>query len=189
MNFRLPQWKYLKYDIDDWLSRLTFRRWINNNPRIIILLTNLSVIILIIAVYFMVRKNNSTEFSDFQKSWYYDLNTGMLFVAGNELVTPIPAPSGPGPDGKPVGVKAYVFSFTRDPNESQRFVGFLEKADPNYANSKTIDGLAKWGEGKLIKRIGDKQWYSATSKEGKEILKRALAPNKDGENPNQFSPQ
>ena len=188
MAFQLPEWKYLKDDIRDWWSRIYFRKWINNNPKIIILLTNLSVIIFIIVIYVMFKPNGESS-PQTDKAWYFDLNTGELFVADSDLTTPIAVPSGSLASGEAAGVKAYVFSYVKDPNESQRFVGFLEKTDPNYVNSKTIEGIAKWGEGKLIKRIGDKRWYSATSKEGKEILKHALAPNINGDNPNQVSPQ
>ena len=188
MNFRLPEWKYLKDDIEDWFSRIYIRRWINSNPRIIVLITNLAVILFIVVIYSVVRKN-SAQRPEYEKAWYYDLNTGQLFVANNDLTTPISAPSGPLPDGKPAGVKAYVFSYVKNSDQSQRFVGFLEKNDPNYVNSKPNGGPAQWGDGKLVKRTSDNKWFQADSKEGKEILKQALAPNKDGEAPNQYSPQ
>lgn len=187
MALKLPQWKYLKDDIEDWFSRLFIRKWINTNPRIIILITNISVILLIIVMYSVVRKNGSRP--EYEKAWYYDLNTGQLFVAENGVESSIKAPSGPAPDGKPAGVKAYVFSYVKNPDQSQRFVGFLEKDDPNYNNSRPLPNSSKWGEGKLVKRISDNKWFPADSKEGKEIFKQALTPNKDGESPSQLSPQ
>ena len=188
MAFRLPEWKYLKYQIKDWWYQSAIKSWINSNPIIIILLTNVSVILLIIVIYIMYKPNN-TVIPQTDKAWYYDLNTSRLFVADSDKQSPIAAPSGPLSGGGFAGVKAYVFSYVKDPNESQRFIGFLEKNDPNYVNSKTVEGFARWGEGKLIKRVGDKQWYSATSPEGKEILKRILRQNLNGDNPTQVLPQ
>ncbi len=188
MNFRLPEWKYLKDDIDNWLSQLFIRRWINSNPRIVILITNLTVILLILIIYSVVR-TKSAPVPEYEKAWYYDLNTGQLFVAENDLATPIQAPSGPLPDGKPAGVKAYVFSYVRNPDQSQRIVSFLEKNDPNYVKPVQNGRPAQWGDGKLVKRITDKKWFPADSKEGKEILSQALTRNKEGESPTQVSPQ
>jgi hypothetical protein len=150
----------------------------------VVLLTNLSVIILLVSVYNIAKKNGNLRPENNEKVWYYDLNTGRLFVEGQEQPTQITAPSGFLPDGSPAGIRAYVFSYVKDPNESQRFIGYLEKKDPNYiANSKTSDNAEKWKQGMLIRKIDDTAWYRADSLEGREILRQALAPNKDGENP------
>lgn len=184
MAFRIPEWKYLKYDIQELWSRLSIRKWVNTNPRIIILVTNVSVIILIVVIFGMVRSSGVMKFDNYRKDWYYDLNTGQLFAKDKDLLPPISAPSGPLPNGGPAGVKAYVFSYVKDPNNSERFIGFLEINDPNYTVIKNSSGEPrKWGEGKLIRRIEDKTWYRADSKQGREILKQALTPNKEGENP------
>ncbi|NQU09161.1 hypothetical protein HQ590_00095 [bacterium] len=44
------------------------------------------------------------------QDWFYDLNTQQLFAAPLGTIPPVAAPSGPLPDGKPAGVRAYVYS-------------------------------------------------------------------------------
>ena len=58
--------------------------------------------------------------------WYYDLNTGELFVAKSDRIPPIEAPSGRLPSGMPAGVRAHVFSCGDCENPDERFLGFLE---------------------------------------------------------------
>ena len=109
------------------------------------------------------------ELSD--KAWFYDLNTGKLFVGKDKQVPPIEAPSGPLSiesaarplqEGGPAGVKAYVFSYAREPNESERFIGFLETSVPKEIMEKLESTKSKagsterWGYGKLVRRLKGK---------------------------------
>lgn len=182
MSFRIPEWKYLKYDIQEWLEHLTLRRWINSKPLIIIAITTLSVIILIVVIVGMLRPNEATRAKNPKKEWYYDLNTGELFVGEANLIAPIDAPSGPLADGKAAGVRAYVLSYIPEPNDSERFIGFLETKDPSYIANNN-NGKQKWGQGMLIKRVGDTQWFRADSRQGRIIFQQAFTPNENGENP------
>ena len=185
----LPDW--MRYEFrhrwerfQNHFRRLPIRKWINENPRIIVGLTVVSALVLLVIVIRMLVPNRPVTFEDSEKSWFYDLNTGKLFAAKSELVPPIEAPSGPLSNGEPAGVLAYVFSYSSEPNESQRFIGFLEIPDPNFspnsANSQ-LSGAKRWGQGKLIRRVEDKQWVSANSKEGQAILREFFQPNEEGE--------
>jgi hypothetical protein len=191
MPFRIPEWKYLRYDIQQLWDRIALRRRINANPRIIIVVTNVSVIIFIIMFLQFFRSGQVKRVSDYKKEWFYDLNTGQLFAADKEHIPPIEAPSGPLPDGQPAGVRAYVFSYVEEPNESERFIGFLETADPNYAGDTTdkAKGITRWGRGRLIRKISDKKWVPADSKQGREIFEEALTPDENGKNPQYCAPK
>jgi hypothetical protein len=113
-----------------------------------------------------------------EQAWFYDLNTGKLFTAGSELAGPIEAPSGPLADGKPAGVKAYVFSYTYNPAESELFVGFLEMPDTNTPASSENN---RWGEGKLIRKPDEKRWVKAAGRDGQNIIREVFKPNEKGQ--------
>jgi hypothetical protein len=107
------------------------------------------------------------------------------------LIPPIEAPSGPLENGEPAGVKAYVFSYKGEPNESERFIGFLETFTPEAKRNQTSSAnpsgdsaaelIKQWGEGRLIRRIEDEKWFAANSKEGRAIIENTFRPNESGE--------
>jgi len=193
MNFRLPDW--LRYEMQQRWERtagklLVVRNWLNQrDPRIIIGITCVSAIVLVVVAISLLIPEKTAKIEESEKAWFYDLNTGRLFTAKSDLIPPIEAPSGPLPDGEPAGVKAYVFSYAFEPNESERFIGFLEIADPNakedsavFIKSK-ITGAEQWGRGKLIRRVEDEYWFAGDSYESRAILEEVFLPNENGERP------
>lgn len=199
MSFRIPDW--LRYEIREKWERLAaklldVRRWINRqNPRIIIGITVVTVLVLLTIVIGLLSGPKAPEIKEYKKAWFYDLNTGKLFVDKSSLIPPIEAPSGPLPDGSPAGVKAHVFTFAYEPNESERFIGFLETTDPNAEiNSSTssrqkTDSIKSWGQGKFFRRVEDEKWVSGSSKEARAILNEAFAPDENAERPRYCPPQ
>ena len=172
------------------------RKWINRrDPRIIIGITVVTVVFFLIIIISLLSGPEIAEIIEYKKSWYYDLNTGELFAARKGLIPPVEAPSGPLPDGSPAGVKAHVFTYVPEPNESELFIGFLETSDPNAdVNSRTsamqkTNSAASWGQGKLFRRVEDKKWVLGSSKEGRAILEEALLPNDEGERPLNHRPK
>jgi hypothetical protein len=192
MSLRIPDW--LRYEIQQrWL---TLRRRINNaNPRFIISITAASVFVLLMIVLGLLTSEKTVEVQDYEKAWFYDLNTGKLFTAKSDLVPPVEAPSGPRPNGTPAGVKAYVFTYVSEPNESERFIGFLEIPDPNAEkdsfapSSSGTGGAEKWGRGRLIRRVEDKRWIPANTAKGQAIIRELFLPNEKGQRPQYCSPQ
>ncbi len=187
MASKLDQLRDVIYEIKELWKLLPIRQWINNNPKLVIRITAVSVVLLLIVIVSLLIPQNTVKIQDYKKAWFYDLNTGGLFFARNSAVPPIKAPSGPLPNGEQAGVKAYIFSYTPEPNMSDRFIGFLETTDPaakdnmpGSANTKS-SGPKEWGKGRLIRRPGDKQWYPADSSEGQAILKEVMLPNKKGQ--------
>lgn len=199
MPFKLPD--LLVSEIRPLWERLTakvkgVRNWLNQqNPRIIIGITCASVLVFLLVVILQSGQQKVPELEESKKSWYYDLNTGKLFVAKIDLVVPIEAPSGPLPNGSPAGVRTYVFAYGYKANESERFIGFLERPDPNAeqhgSKSATISTYSaeSWGRGKLIRRVDDEQWVPADSAEGIDILKEVLLPNESGERAQYLAPE
>ena len=119
-------------------------------------------------------------------AWFYDANTGRLFTGSFKKAGPIPAPSGPLPDGGHAGFRAHVYSYVLEPSELELFVGFLERSDPSAgAKATAYDGtdFQAWAQGRLIKRVKDEQWVAATSAQGQEILHELLKPDAHGRTP------
>jgi hypothetical protein len=185
MFFTLPDW--LRYEIQERWERLALRKWINKNPMIIVSITIASVLILLVIIGLSMPKKTVTIVKEYKKGWFYDPNTGELFVAESDAVPLIDAPSGTSPGGRLAPVRAYVFSYAYEPNETNRFIGFLEI--PNPVAKKEVpgsigsgaSGAKRWGWGRLIRRVDDEQWVPADSNEGQAILKELFLPNENGE--------
>ena len=203
MSFRIPDW--LGYEIrEKWegvvAKLLGVRRWLNRqNPKIIISITVFTVLLLLMIVIGLLLSGEPPKVKEYKKGWFYDLNTGKLFVAKSKLIPPIAAPSGPLENGKPAGVKAYVFSYKYEPNESERFIGFLEvftsEARRNQTTSTKSRGdsaaelIKQWGDGRLIRRVEDEQWFAANSNEGRAIIENVFSPNENGERARFYPPE
>ena len=104
-----------------------------------------------------------------KKAWFYDLNTGELFVTRFKSIPPIDAPSGPLANGEPAGVRAYVYRYAGQA-EDEKFIAYIEKFTPQAADlmkSRDKEIRAKaWQEGRLVRRTDGKEWVSANSPAG-----------------------
>lgn len=203
MSFRIPDW--LGYEIrEKWeglvVKLIGVRSWLNRqNPKIIISITVVTVLILVTTVIGLLSSGEAPKVIEYKQAWFYDLNTGKLFVSKSKLIPPIEAPSGPLENGEPAGVKAYVFSYKHEPNESERFIGFLETFTPeakrnqttsaNSSGGSTEELIKQWGEGRLIRRLEDEKWFAANSKEGRVIIENAFRPNESGEHARYCPPE
>ena len=194
MFFRLPDW--LRFEmrekwerLQDRCKELALRRWINDNPKMVIAITTVSACLLLVVVITLLWPDKTAKVELGEKEWFYDLNTGKLFAAKQGLTPPIEAPSGPLPDGRPAGVRAYVLSYAFEPNESERFIGFLETTDPRGGDESPPSGegyasaAKQWAKGKLIRTVEDERWVPADSRLGRVIMENAFIPNENGERP------
>jgi len=172
-------------------ARSGCRQWLNRNPAVVVGICCLSAVVLGLVVAWFTRPEAKQKAVSFEKEWYYDLNTGELFTAPAGLAGPIEAPSGPLPNGHPAGVKAYVLSYAEQPNEAERFIGFLQKPDPNGKGDRallTSSAAALWKQGKLVKKVEDRIWVPAGTPQGRAIIEKAMAPNENGEPPYYVQP-
>jgi hypothetical protein len=191
----LPEW--FKIELKEaWeglkvrLGLPTLRRWINEYPQVVVSVAGASAMLLLaIVIWLKLPDKPAPQIVTIEKEWYYDLNTDELFVADKGLVPPIEAPSGPLPSGKPAGVRAYVLSYADEPNESKRFIAFLETIASPEIQAKwpkrrdSVSAAKRWGKGRLIRRIDDKVWFPADGALGQRLLEEAFAPNKNGDRP------
>ena len=156
------------------------RLWLNKNAVII----GTASAILLIASILSVWKPTSRRHTDTwtPREYYYDLNTGKLFVAQKMHNPPIEAPSGPH-EGRPGGVLAHVFT-CGDCQEEQWRVGFLEKHtdDAKQAMQALQDSqpglghapvIARLAQGTLVKRPEDADWVMKISPKGQKLIKEA----------------
>jgi hypothetical protein len=200
MAFEIPEW--LKYDVQRkkerlgrWWQELAAREWANENPAFVIAITGASVLLLLVVIVWLTWPEHVPQVTEYKKEWYYDLNTGELFAAQKGLTPPIEAPSGPLPDGQPAGVRAYVLSYVADPNEAERFIAFLEIADPNGLKDVSdkpgskLTPARRWGRGRLLRRLDDEKWVQGDSPDGQAIFSNASTPNENGQRPSYYQPE
>jgi hypothetical protein len=191
----MPNFGYLKYEIKGWWERLTIRDWLRRSPVIILSLSVLLVIGVIGFLVYLTLPEKVEQVDTSEKEWFYDLKHRGLFVAKGGQLPPIEAPSGPLANGEPAGVRAYVFTYSDDPNTTDTFIGFLETTDPNVGKSTIgpmdlrVSGAELFSKGRLIRRVEDKEWVEANSEEGRAILKEVFRKNEAGKIPHYIPPK
>jgi len=191
----MPNFGYLKYEIKGWWERLSIRDWISRSP---ILIITASVLLVVGVMAFLVRltlPEKVEQVDTSEKEWFYDLKRRRLFVVKKGPLPPIEAPSGPLANGEPAGVRAYVFTYSDDPNTTDTFIGFLETIDPNVDKSSIVpmdlrvSGAEIFAKGRLIRRVKDTEWVEANSEEGRAILKEVFRKNEAGKIPQYIPPK
>jgi len=191
----MPDFGYLKYEIKGFWERLAIRDWLSRSP---ILIIGASSILLLGVIAFLVTltlPEKAVQVDTSEKQWFYDLNHQRLFPVKSGQLPPIEAPSGPLADGNPAGVRAYVFTYSDDPNTTDTFIGFLETTDPNVDKSSIglmdlrVSGAETFSKGRLIRKVKDKEWVEANSEEGRAILKEAFRKNESGKIPEYIAPK
>lgn len=167
------------------------RSWANKNPRLVVGLTALSVLLLVaIIIALLTPDERMVTMDDSEKQWCYNLDTGELFAAS--IAEHDRAGGGGDPNmWEPLIANAYVMSYAYEPNESQRFIGFLEIPDPNAGDEPAPGkgGAGKWGRGKLIRRVEDLEWVPADGKAGQKLLQSIFRPNEMGQMPRYCPPK
>jgi hypothetical protein len=191
MAWRMPE--LLKNEIGHLLERLregteglNLRSRVNSHPGAVLGVAAVSVLLLTGALVRFFRSAPPPAFQEGRQAWFYDVNTRELFLASRKKTGPIEAPSGPTPDGELAGFRAHVYGCVLDPNESELFVGFLERPDPDSdtkAAASDIRDFDRWARSRLIRRVDDKQWVRVMSPEGQAILNEMTRPNKKGQTP------
>jgi len=190
----MPDFGYLKYEIKERWERLAIREWLSRSPKLVIGVSAVLVVGLIVFGIWLTLPKKVVEVENYEKEWFYDLKHRRLFVARKGQIPPIEAPSGPLANGEPAGVRAYVFTYSNEPNTTETFIGFLETTDPNVDKSSIgpmdlrVSGAEIWGKGRLIRRVKDEKWVPANSEEGRAILKETFRQNEAGEIPHYFPP-
>lgn len=175
------EWKYLKYDLEYRWENFKLRKWINDNPLIMMIATGVSSLIFLIIILTLIWPSSRLKEFSPEKVWYYDLNTGELFAGKANQNPPIEAPSGSLADGNLAGVLAYVYCSSQN-EDAKKNIAFIEKltdeakySRPNTlspSDQRTQQEIEVWNKGRLIKRIDDVQWVSYDSPEGKNLIQQ-----------------
>ena len=191
----MPDFGYLKYEIKGWWERLSIRDWISRSPILIISASILLVVGIMVFLISLTLPDKVEQVDTSEKEWFYDLKYRRLFTVKKGLLPPIEAPSGPLANGEPAGVRAYVFTYSDDPNTTDTFIGFLETIDPNVDKSSIgpmdlrVSGAELFTKGRLIRRVKDKEWVEANSEKGRAILKEVFRKNEAGKIPQYVPPK
>lgn len=180
--------QYLRYKLQEKWERLGLRKWANNNPKIILGTSITTVSIFIVILIAQCVPSQRPNIPRIHKVWFYDINTNKLFIADNDEVAPIDAPS-----GKMAGVRAYVLSYSFEPNESERFIAYLEKFTPEgkkcvlicrKAGTKvTKEMILELNKNRFVCNPNDMNWFLADSNDGRLILQQAYHTNEKGQIP------
>jgi len=191
----LPNWEYIRYDLLRRWEQAAIRQWINKNPKIVIAVTAISVFIFLATLIWLAIPDGTGQPEIVKKGWFYDLNTGKLFMARYNARPPVKAPSGPLPDGSRAGVRACVLTHVDEPNESQWFIAFLETTKPDVIKTAPPDeDTTAAGEAVLrrdiyIRTVEDANWTAADSRQGRAIIKKAFGPDRAGRYPKYYLPE
>lgn len=215
--FRLPDWKYLKYNIEQKWSQMTasrgysrtsykgdsfmqrfaaFRILVSMNPVIKICISSFCVVLIGLMIWLALFSGGEEKVNEFKLMWFYDLNTGELFTAKKTELAPIETSSGPLDDGQHAGVVANVLTY--DPtgeDPAQQFIGYIEKLTEDgkviwaEAFETGTETQLDWQKGRLIKRLEDTEWVQADSPKGEYIRTIAFKPNEKGMVPRYVVPE
>jgi hypothetical protein len=191
----MPDFGYLKYELKAWWERLAIRDWLSRSPILIISVSVLLVLGVMVFLISLTLPDKVEQVDTSEKEWFYDLKHRSLFTAKSGQLPPIEAPSGPLANGEPAGVRAYVFTYSNDPNTTDTFIGFLETTDPNVDKSTIgsmdlrVIGSEMFSNGRLIRRVKDKEWVEANSQEGRAILKEVFRKDETGKIPHYQPPK
>jgi len=194
-TFDMINLQYFKYELLRWWERRSIRPWVNRNIPFVLVAGFVLLAGAIAALVWVSLPEKVVQVVKYDYDWYYDLNTDKLFKAVAGQMPPIAAPSGPLPDGKPAGVRAYVFSYSDDPNTTDTFIGFLETTDPNVPDQKPssvdlrYEGAAELTKGRLVRPPDKNIWFPANSRMGRAVINRAFRPNKKGQRPTYVPPK
>jgi hypothetical protein len=215
--FKLPEWKYLKYNIQHKWSQMNaskgystksykgdtlmqrfaaIRILISTNPMIKISVCSLCLILIVSLVSVTLFSGGPEKVNNIKIMWFYDMNTGELFTADKTELPPIETPSGSSADGQHAGVIANVLTYDPTGEDADlQFVAYLEKLtnDGITAWEKAFETETqmqmKWETGRLIKRVDDTEWVEANSPKGLFIRNSIYRPNENGVTPQQVLPE
>ena len=184
---------------------MKLRDWLNNNSAVV---TIVAVVILVISLGIIVWQTTGGGGNHVVDVYYYDVNTGEIFLGKSDEIPPIEAPSGP-IDGQPAGYRAYVFACGDCPSNSEivgatpeqlsgmnTFVGWVKKYTQdakaaiertenaeNLSPEEEMEQIEAWENGEVIKRTTDPDnaWVQSESRQGIRIQEETSQRCAEGE--------
>ncbi len=171
-------------------------------------LVSVSVLVLAVAIaaVFITKLTGGSKLPGVSRhAYYYDLNTGELFIDDAALIPPIDAPSGvlKGTERDKAGVRAYVFTCGED-SEADRYIAWLETYTPEAQRLLTqtkpdksthpLGGPAGGGPTPLVAQVNpdapDKlTWTPSLSPMGVKLIHSGITPCPNGSTPKPCFPK
>lgn len=163
------------------------------------------VVIVLLASSTLLYKNvfRGRVVPNIDQRYFFDLNTGMLFLADVAALPPVEAPSGTLPDGKPAGVRAHVYACgecgqydgmtAEQMHASGALIGWVEtysQAATAAVSQNSDDPYnADVGiSGQFVRDpLGD-EWIPLDSDAAAELMRRAMESCPAGQRPNPCHP-
>jgi len=157
-------------------NNTNLREKINQNPHLMFIGAAFCLVLLAgVLIHAFWPQSSGPDFSS-KNAWYYHPEANELFTASKHKT---------GSDK--TTLKAHVYSYSLVPDESDLFVGFLERPDAKHGHhhklSSDMRDFHAWAHGREIKRPDDTVWVSANSPEGQAIIQSTIRPNGKGQVP------
>lgn len=178
---------------------MQIRDWMSDNQPIV---AGVAILILILSFGYMtctlVGGPGGGSYTNINEFFFYDTNTGELFVESINAVPPIPAPSDIEQNtGRLSGVRAYVFSCTDCSDRSSHEIRYLQRYTPRgkkmleqYQDGQESDLIMMSPESDSeIKRPGDEAWHPVMSPMAQEIFDEVYRECENGKRPAECFPQ
>ena len=202
-HYRLLAWA--EFFIGE-ISRI--RKWVTKHPMqtSAASLSLIGLCLLANAYYVAKPAIEQSAYEQLPQHWYYDLNTGELFVGAAGQVAPIDAPSGPfvtptGTTSLRAGVRAFVFSCADCSDTSRQFIGYLEIFHPKAKQhiddlqsgksitvGATFEQVAQSTGPPLVADPIKLNWVPMSSEEGSNLISSLTTTCADGAPPRQCNP-
>lgn len=178
------------------------RDFLNNNSALV---TIIAVVILVVSLGVIIMNTRGPGAVQTVDLYFYDLNTGQLFVAASDQIPPIDVPGGQpiqtaqGP--KPAGVRAHVFACGTCPDVTGMNADQVKAAGAQiaYIEMFTEQGKAAMTappnaqgpgpmmvdpmEQTLVAKAEDRKWLPMYSEQGYRLTEGAIQPCPDGSPP------
>ncbi len=152
---------------------MSFRDVLNKNPAAV---TVGVVVVLALALGLIIMQSRSRVGAGPTDAYYYDMNTGKIFLGPSVELAPIETDSG-SYKGEPAGVKASIFTcggcanfdgMTADQLEAHdAWIGWLEQYTPQAKQQFTEFGhtttTLMMKTGVVVKRVDDEHWVAYNS--------------------------
>lgn len=106
--------------------------------------------------------------------WFYDLETKTLFAGPINQYPPIDTPSGKKIDGRPAGVRAWVFACDGAcDDENNHVILYLEQYSPEL-HRRLLEGIYVPPDmtlkATMVRKVDDDAWMSAAADDGRAVI-------------------
>jgi hypothetical protein len=161
------------------------RSWLNRHAG---LATIIAVVVLIASICFLLYMKSGSG-NDAEDVYYFDLGStasnplDRLFISRSKM-PPIVAPSGASVDGRPAGVRAWVFACGSCAEGTPRFIGYLTTSNPDAGAPPAPGPTANKGpQPTLIRALEQASWAPLSSPESMAIQQAVVARCPDPQAP------